>query len=126
MNSDDSLDSYIISELVQEKYPLIVDMLKKSENIDSEEKQYWFGALETMDDDQVQNLKGILKDEQEETSESAISEEEITETDGDIAKKQEREQKRTDAKVARKKHELSSRKEDTDRQEELLSLLDDL
>ena len=112
MNSDTSLDSYIIPEFVQEKYSLIVDMLKKSKNIDKEEKQYWFGALETMDDDQVQNLKEILIDEQEETKDIAVSEEETKES--------------AEAKISRKKDEMNSQKADTDRQEELLSLLDDL
>ena len=57
--------TFTIPQTVQEHYPDLIGMLEASKSIGDEEKQYWFEALETMDQEQVASLRSILEDEKE-------------------------------------------------------------
>lgn len=121
---DDS--NYIISQKVLDRYPELIEMLKKSKSIEDEEKNYWFTALETMDEDQVASLRKILDDEQKELQKvdqnfDQKTEQALTETETDIL-----EQKRKEAEDKRKQDEMVSFRQDEVKQEELLSLLNNL
>ena len=44
-------------------YPDLIKLIKDSDEIDNEEKEYWFSTLLAMSSDQVNNLKMILKND---------------------------------------------------------------
>jgi hypothetical protein len=52
-----------VSEDVQKKFPDLVELIKKSQSMNLEERQYWVDVLLIMSDDQIQNLKNILDNE---------------------------------------------------------------
>lgn len=126
MISDDNVQQYSIPQVVLEKYPELVEMLKKSGSIDDEEKKYWFGALETMDDDQVESLRGILEDEKVEIEEAEGKEAEVVEAVLSNAEKEVFDKKSKEERERRKKQEQKSREEEADKQDELLSMLDEI
>jgi hypothetical protein len=121
-----STQQYFIPQVVLDKYPELVEMLKKSESIDDEEKKYWFGALETMDEGQVDSLKGILDDEKIELEEIENNENEVVESALTEAETEVFDKKREEERANRKKQEKESREEEEDKQDELLSMLDDI
>lgn len=52
-----------VSEEVQKKFPDLVAMIKGSQSMNPEERQYWVDVLLIMSDDQIQNLRSILDNE---------------------------------------------------------------
>ena len=52
-----------VSEEVQKKFPDLVEMIKGSQSMNPEERQYWVDVLLIMGDDQIKNLKNILENE---------------------------------------------------------------
>ena len=127
MNPQDaSQPDFSVSQKVQETYPELVEMLKNSESIDAEEKQYWFDSLETMDEDQVASLRSILVDEKEQIAKIDAEYEDknidaIRDTEKELEKKAQEEREKV-----RKAEEAKHREQDEERQDELLSMLDDL
>ena len=58
-------DQYIISDSVREKYPDLVEMIKQTEAMNLEEKNYWFKIIPLMNDNQIDNLREILVKERQ-------------------------------------------------------------
>ena len=56
-----------VSEEVQKKFPELVEMIKASQSMNPEERQYWVDVLLIMSDDQIENLKKILDNEKKQT-----------------------------------------------------------
>ncbi len=54
-----------IPQAVLDKYPDLVAMIKKSESMADEERDYWFQILPIMTDEQVDRLRKILTEESE-------------------------------------------------------------
>ncbi len=54
-----------IPEETKQKFPDLIEHIQKSESMDQEERQYWIDALPIMTEEQLENLRGILKNEQE-------------------------------------------------------------
>ena len=52
-----------VSEEVQKKFPDLVELIKGSQSMNPEERQYWVDVLLIMSDDQIQNLRNILGNE---------------------------------------------------------------
>ena len=52
-----------IPDDVVQKFPDLVEMIKKSESMDADERQYWIDVLPIMSDEQILNLRGILDNE---------------------------------------------------------------
>lgn len=52
-----------IPQAVLDKYPELVEMIKKTESMTDEEREYWFQILPIMTEDQVTRLKNILSEE---------------------------------------------------------------
>ncbi len=48
---------------VMEKYPQLVELIKKTESMSNEEREYWFQILPIMTEEQVTRLKTILDQE---------------------------------------------------------------
>ena len=56
-------DKFKIPPAVLEKYPELVALIKKTESMSDEEREYWFQILPIMTADQVTRLKTILEEE---------------------------------------------------------------
>jgi hypothetical protein len=54
---------YIIPQGVLDKYPDLVELIKKTESMSDDERNYWFQILPIMTAEQVNRLKGILQEE---------------------------------------------------------------
>lgn len=59
-----------VSEEVQKKYPELVELIKASQSMTNEERQYWVDVLLIMSEDQIQNLRGILANEKKQIDEA--------------------------------------------------------
>ena len=51
------------------QYPELVELIKKTESMDNNEKQYWFDILPSMTDEQVDRLFDILEIERKKLEE---------------------------------------------------------
>ncbi len=56
-------DKFKVPAVVLEKYPELVALIKKTESMSDEEREYWFQILPIMTADQVTRLKTILDEE---------------------------------------------------------------
>ncbi len=71
-----------VSEEAQKKYPDLIELIRKSQSMTNEERQYWVDVLLIMSVDQIQNLRNILENEKKQIEEAnraletGISEEE--------------------------------------------------
>jgi hypothetical protein len=50
---------------IQQKYPELLELIRGSESMNDEERQYWINILPIMTPEQVQNLKDILTNEKD-------------------------------------------------------------
>lgn len=55
----------VIPADVQEKFSELVDLIKGSESMNTEERQYWINILPVMTPDQIKNLHDILSNEKQ-------------------------------------------------------------
>lgn len=60
--------AYVIPQVVLDKYPELVDLIKKTESMSDDERNYWFQILPIMTDEQVNRLKTILNEEAQQLS----------------------------------------------------------
>ncbi len=58
-------DKFAIPKIVREKYPDLVELIKVTESMDDQERQYWFQILPVMTPEQVEKFRGILVTEKE-------------------------------------------------------------
>lgn len=56
-------EKFAIPKLVVEKYPDLVDLIKTTESMDDQEREYWFQILPIMTDDQINKFRNILETE---------------------------------------------------------------
>ncbi len=62
-----NLTDFIISDKSKERFNDLIYLIIQSVTIETkQQKQYWIEALDTMTDDQLENLKKILSDERDE------------------------------------------------------------
>ena len=54
---------YNIPPVVLQKYPDLVELIKKTDSMSKDERNYWFQILPIMTDEQVVRLRKILDDE---------------------------------------------------------------
>ena len=59
-----------IPEEVQKKFPKLIELIKGSQSMDHEERQYWIDVLPIMTEDQISNLRGILENEKKQIEEA--------------------------------------------------------
>lgn len=62
-------EKFAIPKLVKEKYPDLIDLIKSTESMDDQERQYWFQILPVMTDEQIVKFKNILITEKQQLSE---------------------------------------------------------
>lgn len=114
---------YNIPAVVLQKYPDLVEKIKKTESMSKDERNYWFQILPIMTDEQVLRLKKILDDEanqltkldsEYQTELAKLNEKHLKEWD-DFERAQKREEL--------KKVESASTAEEAKKQEDLLKQL---
>ena len=60
-----SSQGLIIPPELQKKYPELIALIKESESMNDEERQYWINILSVMTPQQIENLKEILVNEKD-------------------------------------------------------------
>ncbi len=114
-----------LDPVISEKYSDIISMLKKSQSINEEEKEYWVTSLDVMSDDQIQSLRDIL--EQEIKDRQNLVKDSVSESEQEMVEKMNAEklaeiQKR---KKQRVQDEIVSEQDETSQEENLLKLLEE-
>lgn len=113
----------IIPDEVRARYPELVELIKGSQSMTDDERNYWLQTLLIMTDEQVKNLEQILSTER--TNLEAIdrqAQEELNE----INKKQVAEWKEFEAQEKKKLIKEAEKKTKTEEAEEQERLLDEL
>lgn len=64
-----SENQYVIPDSVIETYPDLVELIKITEAMNLEEKNYWFKIMPMMTDEQIENLRSILIKERQKLDE---------------------------------------------------------
>ena len=57
-----------VPQVVMDKYPDLVELIKKTESMSDDERDYWFQILPIMTEEQVTRLKTILAEESKQLS----------------------------------------------------------
>jgi hypothetical protein len=58
-------EKYSIPKFVKENYGDLVDLIKSTESMDDQEREYWFQILPIMNKEQIDKLKNILNTEKD-------------------------------------------------------------
>lgn len=103
---------YIIPDSVIENYPDLVELIKQTEAMNLEEKNYWFKIMPLMNEEQIANLRWILVKEREKLDEINRK------YNQDIQEINDKHQAEITALEAQKRREELRRKEQEDEAEE--------
>lgn len=117
---------YNIPEAVLKQYPDLVELIKKTESMSDEERDYWFQILPIMTEEQVQRLRNILE---EEAQQLAKLDEEYKDELSEINKKHLKEWNAFEIEKERKEREAAEEaheKEEAAEEESILGELDNL
>ncbi|HEY5713865.1 MAG TPA: hypothetical protein VIT68_00775 [Candidatus Gracilibacteria bacterium] len=120
---------FTIPPAMLQKHPDIVDLLIKSESMDDDERQYWFNLYESMEDDHIERLRGILAKEQERRAqiEQKYGPQKQKFTPEEIAARNEVYSQRQESKWAEiKAEEIKYQESDEEASEDILGELDNL
>jgi hypothetical protein len=58
-------EKYAVPPLVQEKFPDLIQLIKETESMNDEERDYWFQILPIMTEDQIKKFREILVNEKQ-------------------------------------------------------------
>ena len=58
-------DKYSVPPLVKEKFPDLIDLIKQTESMNNEERDYWFQILPIMTEEQIGKFRDILLNEKQ-------------------------------------------------------------
>lgn len=116
----------VVPQELQEKFGELIDLIRKSESMNGEERQYWVNILPVMTPDQIQNLRDILDNERKQLAaiDSKYGKELSKEEQEQIIKKtaEERREKRTKRLTSEEAH----REEEAKKAEALFDEIDKL
>lgn len=117
---------YKISDEVLKKYPDLVKLIKTTESMSEQERNYWFQILPIMTDKQVEKLRKILNQEKEQlaTLDAKYEKEMKKLNDKHMAEWREFETKK--AREERQKAETASEQEEVKKEEDILGQLDEV
>lgn len=62
-------EKYAIPKFVSDKYPDLVELIKTTESMDDQEREYWFQILPIMTPEQIEKFRGILVTEKQQLAE---------------------------------------------------------
>ena len=109
-----------ISEEVKEQFPELIELIKGSQSMNHEERQYWVDVLPIMTEDQISNLRGILENEQKQMEEADREYEEGVQEEARIFINKFDQYKYKEKKKARVKVEKRHEMEEAEREKALL------
>lgn len=115
-----SFGSFSVPQEVQEQFPDLVPQILASPSMDDEERKYWFSVLPIMTEDQIKELRDILKTEQDRIS--LLEKGEAT-TNIDIQQVEEERHRKYEE---QKNMEQESRENDDQEAEDLLNALEEI
>jgi hypothetical protein len=58
-------DKYAVPSMVKEKFPDLVDLIKTTESMNDEERDYWFQIMPIMSEEQISKFRDILVNERD-------------------------------------------------------------
>lgn len=58
-------EKYSIPSLVKEKFPDLIQLIKETESMNDEERDYWFQILPIMTEEQIKKFRDILVNEKQ-------------------------------------------------------------
>lgn len=58
-------EKFAIPKMVREKYPELIELIKITESMDDQERQYWFQIMPVMTTEQIEKFRGILVTEKQ-------------------------------------------------------------
>ena len=119
-------NQYIIPESVTEKHPDLVEMIKQTEAMNMEEKNYWFKIIPLMNDEQIANLREILVKERQKLDEINQKYQSDIQTINDKHQSEIEEMKRKKQRQKIKAAEASAEQEEAEAEKALLQELDAL
>lgn len=61
-------DKYAVPSMVKEKFPDLVQLIKETESMNDEERDYWFQILPIMTEEQIRKFRDILLNEKNQLS----------------------------------------------------------
>lgn len=117
---------YIIPDSVIIDYPDLIEMIKQTDSMNLEEKNYWFKIMPMMNQEQIDNLRSILVKERQKLDEiNQKYAEDLTEINNrhqiELTNAQ-----REKAKAEREKAEANTEVEESEQEEALLDELAEL
>lgn len=56
---------FVIPQAVKDKHPDLIELIKQTESMNDDEREYWFQILPIMNDEQVSKLRKILLNEKD-------------------------------------------------------------
>lgn len=112
-----------IPDAVMQKYPDLVELIKKTESMSDDERNYWFQILPIMTEEQVQRLRNILE---EEAQQLAKLDEEYQEELSEINKQHLSEWNEFDIKKEREEREAAEKAHEQQEAADEAAILDEL
>ncbi len=58
-------EKFIIPKSIQDKYPELIELIKVTESMDDQERQYWFQIMPIMSAEQIEKFRNILQTEKD-------------------------------------------------------------
>ncbi len=114
---------YVIPDAVMKKHGDLVELIKKTESMSDEEREYWFQILPIMTEEQITRLRGILE---EETKQLAELDKEYQEELSELNKKHLSEWDNFEKKKEREAREGEEKKHEKEEQAAEAALLQEL
>ena len=122
-NPTSSAPALSIPEEVQKKFSDLVELIKGSQSMNQEERQYWVDVLLIMTPEQVQNLRSILDNEKKQIDEANRALQKGIQEDESKVKLRFDEIRYKEKKRILQEEEKKSETEETKTEEELLKTL---
>ena len=116
---------FVITDELLAKYPELIELIKATESMDDDERQYWFDIMPSMTDAQIDRLYDILETEKKKLQELEVKYQKEIKTlnEKHLIEWQELQVKEGNKKVAEAKKNDTQKDENPD---EILAMLNDL
>jgi hypothetical protein len=114
-----------IPDDVQKRFPQLVELIKASESMNNEERQYWINILPIMTEEQIKNLFEILDNERKQLAAIDAKYQNEMQKIGDTESVKVTEEDRRKKREARKSSEASASQQESQATEDLLKKIEE-
>lgn len=115
----------VIPEEIQKKYPQLIGLIKGSESMNDDERQYWINILPIMTEDQIKNLYDILDNEKKQLAAIDAKYQKEMERLGQTEESKQTEEERRLKRTDRQSKEATHKEEEEKEAEDLLKKIED-